>query len=47
MDRAVLEMIIGTEYVTARDIEDYREEVGILSEDLVRTDVNPYFEEDE
>jgi hypothetical protein len=41
MDRAVLEMIIGTE------IEDYREEVGILSEDLARTDINPYFEEDE
>jgi hypothetical protein len=29
------------------EIEAYREEVGILSEDLARTDINPYFEEDE
>jgi hypothetical protein len=28
------------------DIDAYREEVGILSEDLLRTDINPYFEED-
>jgi hypothetical protein len=29
------------------EVELYREDVGILSEDEARTDINPYFEEDE
>ena len=36
-----------TELLTDYEIELYREDVGILSEDLLRTDTNPYFEEDE
>jgi hypothetical protein len=33
-----------TEILTDLAMEEYREEVGILSEDLLRSDVNPYYE---
>jgi hypothetical protein len=36
-----------TELLTDYETDLYREEVGILSEDLLRMDTNPYFEEDE
>jgi len=35
-----------TELLTDYEMELYREDVGMLSEDLLRHDVNPYFEED-
>jgi hypothetical protein len=36
-----------TEIVATYEIESYREDIGILSEDLLQKDVNPYFEEEE
>jgi hypothetical protein len=36
-----------TELLTDYEMDLYREDVGVLSEDLARTDINPYFEEDE
>jgi hypothetical protein len=35
-----------TELLTDYEMDLYREDVGVLSEDLARTDINPYFEED-
>jgi hypothetical protein len=29
------------------ETDSYREDVGVLSEDLLQKDTNPYFEEDE